>query len=55
MKHIVTKAIKNEKQKYYKSLIGKTNNNTQLIINRSKTQQSNCTLPNNILGKHPLW
>ena len=59
MKHIVTKAIADEKEKYYKNLLNKNNNNIKqkwnairLIINRSKIQQSNCIIPNNILGKH---
>merc|ERR1712013_432957 len=59
IKHILAKTIENEKRKYYKRLLDKTNYNIkqkwnaiQLIINRSKIQQSNCTIPNDILGKH---
>ena len=59
MKHTVTKAIANEKQKYYKSLLDKTKNiikqkwnAIRVIINRSKIQQSNCIIPNNILGRY---
>ena len=59
MKHAVTKAIADEKEKYYKNILDKTNNNMKqkwnairLMINRSKIQQSNCIIPNNILGKH---
>ena len=55
----VTKVIADEKEKYYKNLLDKTNNNIKqkwnairLIINRSKIQQSNCIIPNNILGRH---
>ena len=59
LKHIVAKAITDEKEKYYKSILDKTNNNIKqkwnairLIINHSKIQQNNCTIPNNILGEH---
>ena len=56
---MVTNMISNEKEKYYKNLLQKTSNNIKqkwntirLIINRSKVQQNNCTMSNDILGKH---
>ena len=51
--------ILTEKEKYYKNLLEKSSNNIKqkwnsirLIINRSKIQHNNCSIPNNILGKH---
>ena len=59
LKQKVTYLISNEKENYYKNLLDNTSNNIKqkwntirLIINRSKVQQNNCTIPNNILGKH---
>ena len=56
---MVTNLISNEKERYYKKLLHKTSNNIKqkwstirLIINRAKVQQSNCNIPNNILGQH---
>ena len=58
-KQMVTKMISHEKEKYYKNLLHKTSNNIKqkwstirLIINRAKVLQSNCNIPNNILGQH---
>ena len=52
-------AINKEKDKYYRNLLERTNNNIKqkwnairLIINRQKVQDNNCIISNNILGKH---
>ena len=58
-KENMDEAIDKEKNKYYKNLIEGTNNNARkkwnairTIINRKKTEQSSCPIPNNILGQH---
>ena len=48
-----------EKNKYYKNMLEKTNNNIKqkwhaitLIINRKNIDQNNCIIPNTVLGQH---
>ena len=59
IKQEIQKEIKSEKSKYYNNLLEQTSNNMKQkwtairqIVNRSKAQQSNCIVPNSILGEH---
>ena len=52
-------AIKVEKTKYFHNLLASTNNNIKqkwdairVMINRKKTDQNNCNIPNSTLGNH---
>ena len=55
----VEKLLIEEKNKYYKNMLEKTNNNIKQkwqairqIINRKKIDQNNCIIPNTVLGQH---